>query len=202
MHIGYVITQRGVAIPWLGGHPYRGIDRLLPFPNPLDLGDDVLGRTWSGYWDAWDSGELGKDRQKAEEFAGRLRELGMDIEVIYAAVAAQPRRIAQLSEQETATRSSRMQWQAERYAGVPPPPPDFVALGLDVSPAAPSFHSVIFQPGPGFAHDSAFASHLNEFGLIGENDFQYASDLMDAANTDGYLLSRFHVIRILVQRAT
>jgi hypothetical protein len=201
MHIGYVIAQRDRAVPWLEGRDYRGIDRLLPFPNPLELGDDAFGRTWSEYWDSWDSGELGRERHRAEDLAARFRQLGQDVEVIHGDIVASPGRVPDYDERDKANRARVMGVLAERFASMPPAPSDLTALGLDVS-ALPAFHSVIFQPGPGFAHDSAFASHLNEFGLIDESDLHYASDLMDAANMDGYLLSCFHVVRIRVRRAT
>lgn len=197
--IGFVVVRRGVNLSWDEARPYRGLDRLPWTLNPLELGDDHIGRLWRAYEDAWEEGRIGRDRDEAERICGQLNDIGADVELIYADIAVQPVQVGGLSDQENAIRDRRMEWLAERSKGVPLPPPNYTLIGLDVCSPIPSFHSVIFQPGLGFPHDTDFAAHLNEHGLIAE-DVDYATDLMNRANQGGYLLSSFHVVRVLACR--
>lgn len=80
-------------------------------------------------------------------------------------------------------RKRQYMWLVERLAGIMPPPPDLVSMGLDVSEPFPAFHSPIIEPGRGLVHDSEFASQLNAFGLI--DDLEYATKLTRVANLAG-----------------
>lgn len=197
-HIGFVLAQRGITLPWIEGRQYRGIDRGLPVPDPLKV--DVNERkVWNEYLDAQDNGELGRDRLKAERLGGDFEMLGIASEVIYGDIIEHPFDVVGPSGEDDEQRKRQFAWFVRRSSGIMPAPPDFVSIGLDVSEPFPSFHSPIIQPGPGLAHDAAFTLHLNGFGLI--EDVKYATELMNAANLTGYRFSMFCVIRILVPRS-
>jgi len=198
-NIGFVLGRCGVTLPWLG-RTYRGVDRRLPFPDPLEI-DDNESKLWDEYLEAEDKGELGRDRLKAERLQESFQALGVASEVLYGDIIDNPFGMVTQFDDSDLQRHDKFAWFVSHYADIGPAPSDFVSLGLDVSEPFPSFHSPIIQPGPGFVHDAVFASHLNEFGLIMDDDEQYALDVMNAANDTGYRYSMFCVIRIFVPQS-
>jgi hypothetical protein len=69
-------------------------------------------------------------------------------------------------------------------------------IGFDVSPPTPSFHSAIYQPGPGGEKDE-FRESINGAGLISRQEV--AVDLMERANVpDG--VRNFPVIRVFARQ--
>jgi hypothetical protein len=196
-NIGFVLARSNVELSVFDDREYRGVDRLPFVPDPFKQ-QSPDAEIWDAYLSAWEDGSLGRDLHFANELRDELAGLGISTEVIHADIEIPPPRVARLaSTTEEAERARSLSWLRSRTADVPPPPPEFVSIGLDISTAAPTFHSVIAQPGL-VGGDVDLAPRLNEAGLV--DDPEFAVRLMKDANETGYLLGLFAVIRVFAPR--
>ena len=144
------------------------------------------------YRQAREAGSIATDLDIARAWAGIKRRGGLPVELIWveAVVSRWP-----VSDQDAnRIRTAEVEFLTRRSEGLRRPT-SFTFLGFDVSPPVPSYHSAIFQPGPG--RRDGLPEKLNEFGLL--DDLAAAEDLMDEANRDGYGISNFSVIRVLAE---
>ncbi|MGB9113257.1 MAG: hypothetical protein WCF24_11085 [Acidimicrobiales bacterium] len=179
------------TLPVPAGQMYRGVDRLPRVPDPTEQQSDVVAKAWTRYLDAWDDGLVGKDLSLARSLAAGLGEAGQPAEVVYVEVVVPPPVAVNVSAIEQ--REKSLSWVVARSAGVEPPPNDVVRLGLDVATPMPQFHSALLEPEL-VKKDDRFRASINDSGLV--DDLRYAVELMNQANSSGYLLSSFAVLEV------
>lgn len=182
-------------IPWLPNRTYWGIDRLPSVPNVLDLRGPEE-RVWDQYLKSLEDGSLARDLSVAQDIQTKLGQIGRETEILFVSIESEPDFEDRADPPEVSEiRRSSEEWLIARTVVVQAPPREFVAIGLDVSTPVPDFHSVILEPGP-ISHDEEFERHLNDMGLVDEEDLSYANALMARANESGYLLGMFCVLGI------
>jgi hypothetical protein len=193
LHIGFVVLSTGATLPVPEGQTYRGVDRLPHVPDPTEQLPDGVSEAWNNYLAAWEDGLVGRDLRLAQNLAAGLTQAGEPAEVVYVDVMAPPSLTSPRVSFDR-QRDESLSWLVDRFAGVQAPSRDMVTLGLDVATAIPAFHSALRQPGL-VEKDDRFRASLNESGLVANLD--YAIELMNQANSSGYLLSTFAVLEIL-----
>jgi hypothetical protein len=187
LRLGYELVRPDAALPWRTDQPYKGVDRLPYFPDPLSLAG-VEESAWTAYWDARDDGRLASDLSLADQLRRQLANITVPVEVIFVAVTEVPQSAVEDGEN---LRNASLDWVRQREV---PGVPDggFRALGLDVS-LLTGAHSVLIQPGL-VAHDVELARHLNTSGLL--RDPHIARQLMAEANATGYGQALFGVVEV------
>lgn len=192
LRLGFFLEQRGIPSGRLPSSPYRGLERryFLPeFGDPDANSEDrdpEIDDAWRRYFEADDSDDLRTNRPLADRLSAELSRSDLELEVVYAEVAAAP--TADLL-QSYPHRKWLVGWDEslpyryaihERFAGRPA---RLVWLGFDLTYPYPSFHSLLGNQGPPLP-GAWLPSVLNANGLIGERGV--AVDLMEAVYRNGY----------------
>ena len=199
VRLGYMLARVGVELDWRPGTCYRGIDRepFVPESYVMDLvykRETAEFQTLHPYFEAWEDGTLRRELAVADERQRRLQAFGVRTEVIYVEALAVKRHWPPTSDRALAINRVNAVRYIDRCAeGVGVVEAKFVPIGFDVSWPTPSFHSAIYQPGPGGDKDR-FSGSVNGAGLISRQDA--AVELMERANSSGYGLGNFAVIRV------
>jgi hypothetical protein len=203
VRLGYMLARVDVDLPWLPGTCYRGVDRepFVPESYVMDLidhRDTAEFRALHPYFEAWEDGMLRRDIAVADEHQGRLQAFGVATEVIWAEAVVVRRHWAPTADRPVAiNRANALRYMDRCAAGVGVVDAEFEAIGFDVSPPTPSFHSAIYQPGPGGDKDE-FRESINGAGLISRQEV--AVELMERANVPWDGVRNFAVIRVFARQ--
>jgi hypothetical protein len=150
------------------------------------------------YFEAWEDGTLRRDLAVADEHQRRLQAYGVATEVVYVEVVVVQRHWPPTADRAVAiNRANAVRNMDRRAADVGGVDAEFDAIGLDVSPPTPSFHSAIYQPGPGGDKDE-FREGINSAGLISRQDV--TAELMERANMLWDGVRNFAVIRVFARQ--
>lgn len=188
---------------------YRGIDRGLVVPDPLELDDwrasgrKRLAELWDWYFETTESGLLSVDGEVAQELCRELQSFGIKSEVIYAEISAIPQDLSQYPHGELWAKGLKegMGFIKRRLENIPglaltQRPPSLAWLGYDVAHPTPWFHSAIVQPG---LHHicPTLPTDLNQNGLL--PNLGIAEHFMEEANKMDYGTEPFCVVAVFLR---
>jgi hypothetical protein len=159
------------------GRNYRGIDRTLAYTGGDFLeraATKTFPRAWEEYWEAEELHGVLVEGDVARRCRDRLKEIGVDNEIVYAEMVAFPNGSEPFDDPMFFLR---------RHDLVRRPGGRLRFLGHDVSGAVPTFHSYLNNPGLD-RRVPELAERLNEFALV--DDAPEAEALMREAQELGY----------------
>lgn len=199
--LGFLLRRRGVHPYETSRTEYRGVDREPEYPPPDELekwrhsGEEQIAVLWDDFGAAVYEQRLDASLSLALRFRSRFDRLGIELDLIFAAIEYMPSDYSQYRHASLwkASLSKCLDARLDTHFATANVSMPERFLGFDVSHPVPSFHSAIVQPGLS-AVDRRLGKRLNANGLFEEAET--AVEMMEKANTMDYGLLPFCVLSV------